>query len=342
MADFRNFLSNNSNALLQTGIGLLGGRTANEQASMGLQGFAQGRQQNKTIEFLRQVNPELAQAVESGVISPKEAYNTYHQQKLEAQKPKKPNLMGVGGAIYNADTGEWLTPPQGAGGQEYGLNPQYGVDKDGNPVIIQLSKSGTSQQTQLPAGVQLSKEPISLDAGTHFVLLDPITRQPIGQIPKDLAGAEAQKEIGTAQGKAAAAAPADYQAGQNALDLINSLRTDPNRERGTGMSSVFNAVPGTSGFDYQQKVNQVTSGAFLSAVQQMRGMGQLSNAEGQTATAAVTRMNTASSEEEFIAALNDYEKIVRQGMARAASKMGGAPSPQGSNKTSSGIGWSIE
>lgn len=329
MVDFRNFLQNNSNTLLQTGIGLLGGQNAQQQAAMGLQGFAQGRQTNKTLEFLRQANPELAQGVESGAISPGDAYKLYYQQKLEAEKPQKPNLMGAGGAIYNADTGTWITPPQTAGGQEYGLNPQYGVDAQGNPVIIQLSKSGTSQKTALPEGVQLSKEPIKLDAGNMWVLLDPITRQPIGQIPKNLAEAEAQKEIGTAQGKAIAAAPADYQSGENALSLIESLRTDPNRERGTGMSSVFNAVPGTSGFDYQKKVDQATSGAFLSAIQQMRGMGQLSNAEGQTATAAVTRMNTASSEEEFIAALNDYEKIVRQGMARAASKMGGSvPAPQ--------------
>lgn len=114
MVDFRNFLQNNSNTLLQTGIGLLGGQNAQQQAAMGLQGFAQGRQQNKTLEFLRQVNPELAQGVESGTISPGDAYKLYYQQKLEAEKPKKPNLMGAGGAIYNADTGTWITPPQTA------------------------------------------------------------------------------------------------------------------------------------------------------------------------------------------------------------------------------------
>lgn len=138
MMDFRNFLQNNSNTLLQTGIGLLGGQNAREQATMGLQGFAQGRQANKTLQFLRQTNPELAQAVESGAIAPGDAYKMYYQQKLEAEKPKKPNLMGAGGAIYNADTDTWITPPKSADDNKiYGdvnarisAAEQFGLTKD--------------------------------------------------------------------------------------------------------------------------------------------------------------------------------------------------------------------
>lgn len=330
MAGFQDFLRNNNMALVQGGAGLLGGRTGPEQASMGLQGFASARQdqqkRNMTMDFLQRTDPELAQAVASGIVDPQSAFMEAYKRRLEAQQPKKPNLMGAGGAIYNADTREWLTPPPGSGNDsEYGLAPQYGVDKDGNPVIVQLSKSGVAKQTALPEGVQLSKEPIRLDAGTHYVLLDPITRQPIGQVAKNLAEAEAQKEIGAARGKAEVAAPADYQAAQNALDLVNSLRNDPNRQMATGKSSVFNRIPGTPGYDFQTKVNQVKSGAFLSAIEQMRGMGQLSNAEGQTATAAVTRMDTATSEEEFLAALDDYEKIIRQALNRASKRMGVSP-----------------
>jgi hypothetical protein len=320
-------LSNNSDALLQLGAGLLGGRTGQEQLASGVGGFAdarlQARQRNKTLEFLRQQNPDLAAAVESGALSGGDAYKLFYQQKLEAQKPKNA-FMSAGGSLYNTETGQWISPPQGSGNDaEYGLAPQYGVDANGNPVILQLSKGGTAKTTQLPEGVQLSKEPIKLDAGTEFVLLDPITRQPVGRIPKDLAGAEAQKELGAAQGKATAAAPGDLQAGQNALDAIQTLRSDPYKSRGTGFSSMGNSIPGTGGYDFQNKVEQAKSGAFLTAIQQMRGLGSLSNAEGGAATAAVNRMNTSTSEEEFNAALDDYEKIVRQGMVRAQSRLGG-------------------
>ncbi len=343
------WLANNSSALLAASGGLLGGRTGAEQAGLGLQGFgtavAANKQKNKTVEFLRQMNPELAQAVEAGTLSPLDAYKVH----IDAQKPKN-NFMAVGKNLYDTTTGEWVTPPAGAGGDdaEYGLNPQYGVDANGNPVILQLSKSGTSKQTPLPDGVQLSKQPIKLDAGTHFVLLDPITRQPVGQIPKDLAGAERQKEIGTAEGKNIAAAPGDLQAGMNAKDIITQLKTDPNREMGTGWSGwLTNSVPATPGYDYQNKVNQAKSGAFLTAIQQMRGLGALSNAEGDAATKAVTRMDTATSEGAFMEALNDYEKIIDQGIARAQSRIqggGAAATPQSrpTGTTGSGVRWSVE
>jgi hypothetical protein len=213
----------------------------------------------------------------------------------------------------------------GGGTPELGLNPQYGVDKDGNPVLIQIGKDGRAVQTALPDGVSLSKEPIKLDAGTHFVLLDPITRQPVGTIPKENREAARETAIGSTEGKTLAeqnaSAPGDYQSAENALDLLSSIRNDPYRERGTGASSVLNAIPGTSGYDFAQKVEQAKSGAFLTAIQQMKGLGALSNTEGQAATAAITRMNTAMSEEGFLSALDDYEKIVNQALARAGSRL---------------------
>ncbi|MGR9384917.1 hypothetical protein [Rhizobium leguminosarum] len=347
---FRPFLQNNSDTLLAAGAGLLGGATAPQQVAGLAQGVAGARQKNKTLEFLRQQNPELAAAVESGALSGGDAYKLFYQQKLEAQKPKN-NYLTAGKNIYDLDTKQWISPPGGADGgeQEYGLNPQYGVDAQGNPVILQLSKGGTSHQTALPPGVSLSKEPIKLDAGTEWVILDPITRQPVGRIPKNVAEAASQKEIGEAQGKAVAAAPGDLQAAQNALDMVESIRNDPNKGRGTGFSSVLNSIPGTGGYDFSNKVDQAKSGAFLTAIQQMRGLGSLSNAEGGAATAAVNRMNTATSEPEFNAALDDYEKIVRQGAARAQQRLqqggGQVQAPPGiapPGATSSGVKWSIE
>jgi hypothetical protein len=204
---------------------------------------------------------------------------------------------------------------------KYGLNPVYGVDAEGNPVVMQLNTGGGAQPVKMPEGVTVSKNPIKMDAGTHFVLLDPVTRQTIGTVPKDLAGAEAAKAEGEAAGKARASAPSDIAAADTALELVESIRSDPNREAGTGLSSVQNYVRSTPGYDFQTKVDQAKSGAFLTAIQQMRGMGALSNAEGETATKAVTRMNTATSEGEFLAALADYEKLVNKARATAQKRL---------------------
>ena len=146
-----------------------------------------------------------------------------------------------------------------------------------------------------------------------------------------MAGAEKQKELGTAEGKAAAAAPGDLQAGLNAKSLIEQIKTNPYLERGTGFSSAGNIVPGTGGYDFQNLVDQAKSGAFLQAVQQMRGLGALSNNEGGAATQAITRMNTATSKEAFLKALSDYEAIIDQGIARAQSRMGGGAAQQPQN-----------
>lgn len=354
MAGFMDWLGNNSEALGALSAGLLGGRNAQEQVSMGMQGLsgtiAANRQKNKTLQFLQDKDPELAQAVAAGAITGVDAYKAY-LEKTSAKAPRNP-FMAVGGNLYDTQNGQWITPPQSAGqdAEEWGLTPVWGKDEQGQTRIGQISKSGkfkpldTGQITPTP-GVSSS------DLGTTIQYRNNRTGEVIDTAPKDLAGAEREKALGSAAGNSLASAPMDLQAGQNAKALIQDLRTDPNRERGTGMSSVFNRVPGTAGYDYQNKVEQAKSGAFLTAIQQMRGLGALSNNEGAAATSAVTRMDTATSEEAFQAALNDYEKIIDQGIARAQAKLNGATmpaqtpsvaSPQSPMRTTSGIQFSVE
>lgn len=214
-----------------------------------------------------------------------------------------------------------------ANGPEYGLNPVWAKDANGNWMLFQPSKNGGApSMVQFPEGVAPQPQVSFQDLGTSVQPMTTRGAVPMGApLPKDVAGVEEQKALGSASGAATAAAPADIQAADNALALIDQIRTNPYLERGTGLSSYGNMIPGTGGYDFQNLVDQAKSGAFLSAIQQMRGMGSLSNAEGQTATAAVTRMNTATSTEAFMAALADYEKVIQQGKARAANRLGGQP-----------------
>lgn len=99
---WQDFLRNNSSALLQGGAGLLGGKTASEQAAGGFQGFGAGLQQNKTLKFLETANPELAQAVKSGAMTGGDAAKIYFANKLEAEKPKKP--IEVNGRLVDPTT----------------------------------------------------------------------------------------------------------------------------------------------------------------------------------------------------------------------------------------------
>jgi len=238
---------------------------------------------------------------------------------------------------------QWMAQKR-AGAGEYSLTPVYGQNDKGETVLIQPGKSGTAIQTQLPPGVKISSGVEKIDLGTQFGILDKKSGQIIGYQPKDLRGAEREKGIGDAQGKAVASAPSDIQAGQNAIDLLAKIRSNPYLERGTGFSSLANVIPGTGGYDFSNIVEQAKSGAFLQAIQQMRGLGSLSNAEGGAATAAITRMNVATSKEAFLEALSDYEKVVKQGMSRAQARLAdpSATNPQPATSTPQGTAPTVD
>ncbi len=316
---------NNSNTLLSVGLGLLSGKTTQDQVGQAASNLYNARQDgrtyNRTLQFLKQNNPDLAQAVEAGALGPADAYKEYYRQKLEAQKPKN-NFLSAGGSLYDVDNRQWISPP---GGGNENQETYYG-----NPIAIQtpngiqygqIGSKGSFKPIEIGQGNTFAPAVKPVDTGTGTALVGPGGVQVAAPIQKDVAGKAAQEEIGTAQGKATAAAPGDLQAGLNAKALVNDIRNDPNRQRGTGFSSLGNVIPGTAGYDFQNKVDQAKSGAFLTAIQQMRGLGALSNSEGDAATRAVTRMNTATSEEAFNAALNDYETIIDQGIAKAQQRI---------------------
>lgn len=216
---------------------------------------------------------------------------------------------------------------------ERGLQPQYGVNSAGEPVILQLGKDGTAVQTQLPEGVQLSKEPIKLDAGTHFVLLDPITRQPVGSIPKNLGVAEQEKAMGKARGEAGAGMDAARLGVDETIRGIDELLTHPGLE--TSVGTVQGRIPDwamgaydSNVADFRSRVDQLRGKAFLEAYNGLRGGGQITEVEGKKAENALARLNMAVSEKDFRQALQDFRDAVETGYAKLASKAGqGMPAP---------------
>ena len=240
------------------------------------------------------------------------------------------------GRLYNQRTGEIRDVSGGAAGKatEYGLNPQYGVDAQGNPVLIQMGKDGTSVRTPLPEGVQLSKEPIKLDAGTHFVLLDPITRQPVGQVPKENRDAARETAIGKAEGEATGDARASLstvrEVGTQITSQIDDVLNDPNLDSSVG--SVQGRLPSfrQGAVDFDKKLERLQGQAFLQARQFLKGQGQITDFESRRAEAAMAQLSTAQSEEQFRAALEEFKAAVQSGVQKAemnAGRGGAAPAP---------------
>jgi hypothetical protein len=189
--------------------------------------------------------------------------------------------------------------PSGGDGTEYGLTPQWFQMDDGSYGFGVVGKDGSFKPVETPEGA---------------TMLD----------PRSIATERAYgTKLGGAQGEAAAAAPGDIASANTALDIIGQIRTHPELKWATGTMAGYggNSIPGTGRYDFQNLVDQAKSGAFLTAVQEMRGLGALSNAEGGAATQAITRMNTATSTEAFLKALEDYEKIVVNGLERAKARL---------------------
>lgn len=282
----------------------------------------EAEQRQKYADMIEAWGPEytdFAAGIRDGAFDPADGYwkaldykreTTQSQQELEraranAQFITDPTLRGMveAGALPFSEAYKYQTQG-GAGAPDIALQPQWFKDPEtGEFVMGQLADDGTLVRT---------------DTGG----LQPVTPQEL------YTGRAYGAALGSSQGEAAAAAPSDVVAAKTALELVDSIRNDPELPWATGQGAALgmnNPIIAPGRYGFQKKVDQAKSGAFLTAIQEMRGMGALSNAEGQTATQAVTRMETALKEEDFLAALDEYEFIVSQGMLRAQQRMTAAP-----------------
>lgn len=89
---------------------------------------------------------------------------------------------------------------------------------------------------------------------------------------------------------------------------------------GLGFGERF--VPGTEAASFQALYDQVTGGAFLQAYETLRGTGQITEIEGAKATSAITRMQLAQNEREFVKAAREFQDVIRSGVQRAQAKAG--------------------
>jgi hypothetical protein len=312
-----------------TGLRALGnpGGAINKIADA-VQGFTTGqtpmqRQQAQLYQAYVQAGLSPSQAYVA-VLNPKLADNmigggrTDDIKEFEYAKKENPSL-----------TFEKFMLQKKANQGEYGLQGIWGV-KDGKPALIQLGKSGEAIQSKLPQGFEPAQKPIEIDAGTHKILIDPQTRQPIAQIPKNVAAKEAEEKVGQARGTAQAAlangADIDAEETKKKIDqFINSK----------GFNEVFGQIDqyrpkwshSDAGSDALARYEQLTGVAFLSAYSMLKGGGAITDIEGQKAGAAMARLNRAQSEAEAKQALIDFKEAVDTGLRKLKRAANGGEEP---------------
>jgi hypothetical protein len=344
---FQPFLKNNSDMLLQAGAGLLGGQTAPEQVAGLAQGVAGVRQRNKTLEFLRQQNPELAAAVESGALTGGDAYKLFFQQKLEAEKPK--GIMNIGGAGYNQDTGTWITPP---------ANPSADQESFyGNPIPIQtpqgiqygqIGSKGSFKPIDIGQGNTFAPPVKAVDTGTGTTFVGPGAAQIGAPIPKDLVGAASDTKLGGSQGDARAAynSMASKMPGLEAV--VKDLEGLADKATYTGAGQVLDLgrkqlgmAPRDAAVARAQYISTVDN-QVLPLLRDTFGAA-FTQREGETLRDTLGDPDKSPQEKKVV--LRSFIEQKRRDLEALATQSGRAPAAApaaGGNTTSTGVPWSME
>jgi len=75
-------------------------------------------------------------------------------------------------------------------------------------------------------------------------------------------------------------------------------------------------VAGSDAADAKVLFNQIDAKGFMEAIKDMKGMGALSNAEGEKASAAFLGLNPSMSEDAARESINEAKKIIKKGIER--------------------------
>jgi hypothetical protein len=130
--------------------------------------------------------------------------------------------------------------------------------------------------------------------------------------------------------------PSAIQSGEQTLALLNRMVGDPKAKGAAaqphpGFRGVVGAtlmpgmrlVQGTPEADFDAMLEQVLGGAFLEAYERLKGTGQITEIEGKKATQAITRMQRAVSETEFLQAAQDFRSSLENAMERTRNRLQG-------------------
>jgi hypothetical protein len=266
--------------------------------------------------------------------------NALYQQKFQAAQQQDEEDDAEWDAAYAAR--DWGTMAR--------LDPQSTkiIYEHENPQPAQMgalykTQDGTYQPADKAAGQKFYQEPERGYAPTEapadqrlyqwYANLPPEQQQAFLNMKRSSATPEAAaaiasaKATGTEQAKAKVAAQGDLpRVEANASDMrgvLSQLKSHKGLRFILGGYSMAPAVPGTPQADALALWEQVQGKAFLEAFNSLKGGGQITEKEGEKATAAITRMsNRRQSLGGFMKAVKDLEEVVSAGEARARQKAG--------------------
>lgn len=211
-------------------------------------------------------------------------------------------------------------PEKAGGNPKYGMNPVFLQKEDGTVTVGQLTDTGELNPSKMPDGLQV-----------------------LSPYEKSRQNAKGKAE-GTISGEAAAAIATAEKTAADIDKKIASLKSDPALPRILGPMDSRTPNITTEAARVQAKVNQLKGDAFLEARQMLKGGGAITDYEGIKAEQAIARLDQAQSEEDFKAALDDFNAAVKSGSEKIkmmAMQGEGVPAAA-QGRTASGITFTVE
>lgn len=311
----RNLMIAAGTAMANKGQGF--GQTMSALSGQAQQQEMQRRQSNMTASWLQAQGaaPELVDMAAQGMGAQALSMWQMTKPKANAQPASVQEYEYAKGQGYQGSYEDWKNSPTQRQNTEYGLNPIFATDPQGNTVLYQPSKTGGVKRMEFPDGIT-----------------------PLGQYDKAFESSRG-RETGKIQAEAQSQIPAGSAALKDNLRLVDEILTHPSLDQAVGpIQGRFMSVTAGSR-DFDERVQQLKGKAFLSARQELKGGGQITDYEGQRAENALLRASQSKSEEDFKAAMMEFRDALIRGyqILQAKAGMGGT-----SGQTSSGVSWSVE
>src|SRR6185312_6561449 len=259
-------------------------------------------------------------------------YQTAVEKLRQLRDPQSKLINAGGGSIYNPNTGEWITPPEGTGNPETGLQPQMMRNpKTGETIYVQPTKDGRLLKSQVPDG---------------FQPYDPLEKSRLtAQGTQDGKTLGARNQAEASMGSATSSLD---RLGQSAKEIMD----DPALSRITGVMGMIPNYPGSEASSVQARLNTLKSQIGFTVLQAMRdasktggALGQVSDKENELLQNNLAALDQAQSEGDLkreLGKIVDYVQGAKQRMQSAFDQTyGGQQAAPTGNRTSSGVQWSI-
>jgi hypothetical protein len=248
------------------------------------------------------------------------------EEAMAIQREYNQKLVAGGyGSLQPSDTP--ITAPQIGGGAATPVNPAAvnpaNAGANATAVAAGQAAAGGVPQPQFPqvgAGANAPRATGSRPTGPEL--------DAQAAAGKKFATDTAEDRATIANNQSKSEANADY-----LVTKINELVKHPGFETSVGRKGLSYGfglskdplLEGTDASDWQARFKEVGGQSFLQAIENLRGLGALSNQEGESATRAIQRMGTSQSEKEFKSAANDFQDIIQRGIDRNRAKLGQEP-----------------